>query len=168
MFPRDLPNLHKLIGQVNKSTFQGRLLAVDPGETTGVAVFDHNQEKTSLIYAAQIDTWPLNNAVPNLGRLLDYSPKHIVCEAYHVYSWKLDQHKFSEVPTIQIIGCLRTLAIQRGTGVSFQTAQVGKGFSTDKKLEFWDLYLTGLVHARDSIRHGCHYLLFNERDTVKN
>lgn len=167
LFPRELPELHKLIKQVNKSTFEGRLLAVDPGETTGVSIFQHDQNRTSLLYAAQIDSWPLQKGVPNLDQLFNWFPKHIVCEAYHVYSWKLEQHKFSEVPTIQIIGCLKTLAIQHYTPVSFQTAQVGKGFSTDRKLEVWDLYLQGLIHARDSIRHGCHYLLFNERDTVK-
>lgn len=91
-----------------------------------------------------------------------YRPNFVVYEAYHVYKWKLEEHTFSRVPTIQIIGCLRTHCILRDIPNDEQTAQIGKGFATDAKLKLWDLYLPGLVHARDAIRHGAHWLLFHK------
>lgn len=140
---------------------KGTLLSFDPGETTGWAVFTHDDNETWLIEAGQIKTWPLEEGVKNITTLLDiYTPKHIVFESYHIYSWKADEHKYSEVATIQVIGAIRTLAILRQITNSFQSAQLGKGFCTDQKLESWGLWLEGLRHARDAIRHGAYYLLF--------
>lgn len=163
---RDLPELHKLIKQLNKCKFTGYLLAVDPGHTTGVSVFYHDDEKTQLVYADQPKTWPFESAPAEFTRILDAYPNIGFCvyEAYNIYDWKLEQHSFSEVPTIQVIGCLKTLLCQRKIPFAWHSAQIGKGFCSDRKLEVWNLWLPALVHARDSIRHGCHYLLFGGRD----
>lgn len=167
--PLDLVNFQTLRSQIKKSTYSGILLSVDPGETTGVSVFKASPQTSKLLYTAQIETWPLDLAVPEFGKLFnEYSPSLVVYEAYHIYSWRLDEHRFSEVPTIQIIGCLKTLAIQHQAPTYCQTAQVGKGFVTDDKLKQWSLYFPGLQHSRDSLRHGCHYLLFDKVKTSPN
>ena len=154
------PPLHNLIRQIKKHNFQGRLLAIDPGETTGYAIFERTETSTLLTEAGQIPSWPLELGIPWLRKTLSAQPKHVVYEAYHVYKWRLAEHTFSEVPTIQIIGCLKTLCISAGIPYSRQTALMGKSFATDSKLEYWGFYLPGLVHARDAIRHGCQFLLF--------
>lgn len=161
-----LPKFHDLattIRRAQKTDFQGQVLAFDPGETTGWAAFKRTQESTQLIDAGQIKTWPLRAAVPNLLYLFqEYYPHIIVYESYHIYSWKANQHKNSEVATIQVVGCLQTLAIQKIIPYTAQTAQVGKQFCNDTKLEDWGLWIPGLRHARDAIRHGCYYILFGE------
>lgn len=168
----ELPALHDLICRVNRAQgvppFQGTLLALDPGETTGASVFEHSGSGSSggtrLIHAAQLNTWPLENCVDQLTNIIrEHSPRFLVFESYHIYSWRLDEHKFNEVPTIQIIGSLKTLAIQRSIPYHAQTAQVGKGFVSDEKLKRWNLWDAGSTHARDSMRHGCHYLLFGNK-----
>lgn len=167
------PKLAELIQKVNKHDFQGRLLCVDPGETIGICIFDRSPTgDVELVYVDQIKGWPIENAIKNFQRLVDEffvgAPhRHCICEAYNIYDWKLDQHSFSAVPTIQIIGCLQTVLYWKPIELSFQSAMIGKGFSTDQKLKFWDLYIEGKVHSRDAIRHGCHYLLFGNRDTQK-
>ena len=136
--------------------FHGTILALDPGETTGWALF----ENQNLVKSGQISTWPMKHAVSELSKLLLEDPTHVVYEQYRVYSWKSDDHKWSNVPTLHIIGCIETLSILRGNSYSDQSAQVAKNFCTDEKLQRWDFYKTGERHARDAIRHGCYYLLF--------
>ena len=147
--------------KLGKSTFKGRLLSLDPGETTGCAVFSA-QDKVSLLYADQLPGWPLEDGVPALTKVIQqYAPDFMVHESYHVYKWQLEQHTFSQIPTVQIIGAYKTLCIQYQIPYTEQTAAVGKGLCTNDKLEAWGFWKVGMKHARDAIRHGCHYLLFN-------
>ena len=157
----DLFKLHSLIDKIGRCTFTGRLVCVDPGETTGVSVFEHTKSSTSLVYADQLKTWPIEFGVAAFANVLSqYAPNFLVYESYHIYDWKLQQHSFADVPTLQLIGALRTLCIQRNVPYDSQSAQIGKGFATDDKLKTWGLHIPGQVHSRDSIRHGCQYLLF--------
>lgn len=41
-----------------------------------------------------------------------------------------------------------------------QMAVTAKNFCTDDKLKQWGFWQAGQKHARDSIRHGCYFLLF--------
>src|SRR6266404_7662680 len=121
--------LHNLRQMIKKNAdWNGVLLALDPGETTGWAILECASKHTKLIAQGQVNTWPIENAVNGIGKLLIYEPTKVVYEAYHVYSWRLNEHSFSDVPTIQIIGCLRTLAVLSGVGCDCQTAQTGKAF----------------------------------------
>jgi hypothetical protein len=164
-----LNKFHELattIRRAQKSDFQGRVLAFDPGETTGWAVFNRTPDTTELIDAGQATTWPLRVGVENFITLFQqFRPTIIVYESYHIYSWKANQHKNSEVATIQVVGCLQTLAIQRILPYTAQTAQVGKAFCNDQKLKDWGLWVPGLKHARDACRHACYYILFGEPNT---
>lgn len=164
-----LPKFHELstvIRRAQKTDFHGKVLAFDPGETTGWALFDRTTTTTRLLGAGQVKTWPLRSGVGTVQDLFtNFRPDIMVYESYHIYSWKANQHKNSEVATIQIVGCLQTLAIQYDLPYTAQTAQVGKQFCNDSKLEDWGLWLPGLKHARDAIRHGCYYILFGEPNT---
>lgn len=163
-----LVKFHELANVIRrgmKVDFNGRVLALDPGETTGWSVFDRSPQGTYLADAGQVKTWPLREGVPNLETLLLVRPNIVVFESYHIYSWKANQHKNSEVATIQVVGMLQTLCIQRQIDYTAQTASIGKNFCTDKKLEDWGLWIPGLKHARDSIRHGCYYIMFGEPNT---
>jgi len=153
--------LHKLRMQIKKSDFMGHVLAVDPGETTGWALLECRPDATNLVNQGQIVSWPLEVGVPRLETLIkELSPNFVVYEAYHVYAWRLNEHKFSEVPTIQIIGALKTLSVQRGVPYGCQTAQTGKAFFTDDRLKSMDLYVEGERHARDALRHACQFVTF--------
>jgi hypothetical protein len=161
MYPA--PELHDLINKLGRHNFLGRLAIYDPGETTGFAVYERTPNTTKLLTYEQLATWPIETGYKELQRSLGWLPTRVVYEAYHVYKWRLEEHTFSEIPTIQIIGSLKTLLLQTGVPYSNQTAQIGKGFCTDDKLKKWNLYMPGKVHARDAIRHGAHFLLFGQR-----
>ena len=168
----ELTRLHELIQKIRTKTsnanastppFEGTVLALDPGETTGLTQIIHYHDRTILRHLEQIPGWPLDDFIQaaKAGQYFQ-GISHCVYEAYHVYSWRLDEHRFSEIPTIQIIGCIKTLCIQQGIPYSTQTAQVGKGFFTDERLKQFDLYFPGKPHARDSLRHAAQFLTFGQ------
>lgn len=143
--------------------FSGTLLSLDPGETTGWASFSATAEVCALEDQGQIKTWPQHDMVTEMTKLLDrVQPTMVVHEIYAVYEWKTDDHAWSQVPTLHVIGCIETLCIQRGIPFHSQTAQIAKNFCTDDKLKAWNYYIKGARHARDAIRHGTYYLLFGQ------
>lgn len=151
----------RIKSQKPENRFIGKILALDPGETTGYCVMNAEAEKVSIIEADQVKTWPLETGVGALDHLLTiHQPDMIVFESYQVYEWKSQDHTWSQIPTVQVIGCVKTLCIQRALNYHTQTAQVAKQFCTDQKLEEWKMWLAGKRHARDAIRHACYYLLF--------
>lgn len=141
---------------------EGVLLALDPGETTGYAVFKEGQLKDQ----GQIKTWPMVECVQNIAHLIDvHKPTRVVYESYQVYEWKTEDHSWSQIPTVQVIGCLQTLLILNDIPYWTQTAQIAKQFVTDQRLEDWGMWFRGIRHARDAIRHGTYFLLFGPSKT---
>ena len=131
---------------------------MDPGETTGWALFRHGQlqawgqwptpgpaDLADSIYALTAEAGPLSR---------------LVYEEYRVRGNKFNEHVGSEVVTIQHIGAIKVVADELGVPLTKQTAGMAKGFATDAKLRNWGLYQRGLKHANDAIRHGVYYLLF--------
>jgi len=162
----DFNTLRLAVNKQKTFTFDGILLALDPGETTGVACFTCDPTSATLVHASQVKTWPLEVGVANMSKLLDdLNPSSLVFESYQVYEWKSKDHIWSQIPTVQVIGMIKTLCIQRNISFNTQTAQVAKGFCTDKKLEEWAYWQTGLRHARDAIRHACYFILFGPSKT---
>ncbi len=141
----------------------GRLLALDPGETTGFAIF----EDGILEQYGQIETFTVVDSVKVLqDRIIEAT--HVVVENYQVYAWKLKEHKFSTLHTPRLIGCIETLCILAGVGPpTKQTAQNAKKFTTDEKLKHWGMYVKGKPHARDAIRHGVFYTVFSGTKLVE-
>lgn len=142
-----------------------RLIALDPGETTGFALFENG----TLIKTMQLATKSIPESVEILEPLFDrIKPTHIVYEDYKVYEWKSDSHSWSSLHTPQLIGCIETLCTLQKIPFSKRMAQHAKGFCTDKKLREWNYYEKGLRHGRDAIRHGCFYLLFANKSGKKS
>lgn len=136
-----------------------RLLALDPGHTTGWSVFEKG-ELTAWGQAATMDRgWGEINQLFH-----DIQPTALIYENYRIYEHKLARHANSEVYTIRLIGVIEFLCdVTFGIPRYNQMAQQAKGFVTDEKLKKWGMYKPGQKHARDSIRHGCYFLLFHKQ-----
>lgn len=138
---------------------QVRVLALDPGQTTGVAVIENGQ----LIDWLQLNTKDIPTGIAALSELYSkVQPQYIISEAYKIYGWKKDSHAWSDLHTPQLIGVIKTLAQQRNIPHEERLAQEAKVFCTDTKLEEWGMYKPGMKHARDAIRHGCFSYLFSK------
>lgn len=141
-----------------KNPYAGRLITFDPGETTGFSVWDNNK----LVEASQLNTYDVKNSVSWLSewvrmKTVGHNCK-VVIEEYRIYSFKTEQHAWSDVHTIRLIGCLETLLTLGGIPYSMCGAGLAKTFATDQKLEDWGFYQRGQKHARDAIRHGVYHL----------
>ncbi len=134
------------------------VLALDPGNTTGWAMFKDSELKDS----GHLETSDIPIATQLIGEHLGmWTPDVVVLEEYRVYAWKAKQHAWSTLPTARIIGSIETMCAMNKIPVYMQSAQQAKGFCTDEKLKAWDYYDRGR-HARDAIRHGCFWLIFNK------
>lgn len=143
-----------------KNPHEGRLITFDPGETTGVSIWDNSK----LAWCGQL---PTHHVVTSVGLLDEWFDRHaltrehnikVVIEEYRVYSWKTDDHAQSTLHTSRLIGCLETLLTLRGIGYQMCGAGLAKKFATDEKLKAWGFWQKGERHARDAIRHGVYYL----------
>ena len=153
------------LSKTNPERIMPVVIALDPGETTGYAVFVEG----TLERCGELDTETLKVGYPALMDLFAsvrtrtvHTPQ-IVYEEYRIYSWKTEQHTWAGLHTPQLIGGIEALAYVKHWPTYGQTAQVAKGFCTDDKLKMWGMYQKGQRHARDAIRHGAYYLLFNNR-----
>lgn len=135
-----------------------RLLVLDPGETTGWALFEDGKLSAAGQAATKREGWRCIHSL-----LMDIKPDMLVYENYRVYEHKLERHSNSEVYTVRLIGVIEYLCdIVCGIPHYNQMAHEAKGFVSDDKLQKWGYYKPGLKHARDAIRHGCYFLLFNK------
>jgi hypothetical protein len=135
------------------------ILAIDPGGTSGIALFD----KTHLSHTEQLNTSHIAWGIQRFHALIhEVHPRTIVIEDYRIYSWRTKQHQWSSLHTPRLIGVIECLCYQYQVPLIKQSAQQGKGFVTDDRLKEWNLYLPGQPHARDAVRHGCQYLLFGD------
>lgn len=141
-----------------QDSIPARTLCLDPGHTTGVAVFD----KAKLTEALQVSTIEDKQILwyNTFDLIKRTQPTLVVCEDYKVYHKKLEAHSFSPVLTLRLIGGIEFVCHQLNIPIKYQMAATAKGFCTDEKLKRWGFWQTGLRHSRDAIRHGCYSLLF--------
>jgi len=151
------------------------ILTLDPGETTGYSVWKPNSKFTwseaPLYEANQVKTKTIRQAIARetskeqslYSLFAGFAPDLVVFEDYRVYGWKTEEHAWSSVHTIQLIGYIKSECITRGIPFVIQSAQVAKQFCTDEKLDTWGYYKPGLRHGRDAIRHGAYYILFGSQ-----
>jgi len=135
-----------------------RLLAIDPGETAGWAVFDNGT------FGKSGEAGPEHTMVEMYEVIMDFDPDVLVVEAYRIYGWKAKQHAWSELFTPRLIGSIELTAELNDIPMHMQMAQSAKGFCSDQKLRDWGFYTTGKPHIRDAVRHGCYWLLFYNPD----
>lgn len=158
-----LESIHKQHG-ITSNAVNEPCLALDPGETTGVAEFDGDTK----INVFQKDTREIGPSYEWLyDRLHAYDPRWeppcysmLRVEDYRVYEWKAQDHSWSPVHTIQWIGAIRVAAHLSCTPLSFCMAQHAKKWWTDGKLNHFGINPKGLKHGRDALRHLLYYLCF--------
>jgi len=134
-----------------------RLLAIDPGETTGLAVF----EGTKLVEAFQAPTKDVGQASLLIRRnVRKFHITDLVVEDYRIYHWKIKSHTWASLHTPRLIGAIEGLCAEYKMTAHKQMAHIAKTFVNDAKLKAWKFWLPGKPHARDAIRHGCYFILF--------
>lgn len=121
-----------------------KLLAFDPGQTTGWARF----EDTILTGAGT-----LSGLGAVWGLLTDFKPDKIVMEGFRLYPGRAAAKIYSSFPEIEVIGVIRLFAELHGIVLIEELASEAKQRYPDDRLKSMDLYIPN-KHARDAVRHG--------------
>lgn len=137
------------------------LIAFDPGETTGFAIFTEEAEfiKVGEIRKSNIEFYKL---------LKSYSELVVIIERFRLFPWKFRSLSWSVLYPIKIIGTIEGYCELLKIPFVEQDTVIKK-FFTDEKLRKLKLYRKRQfsVHERDAIRHALYYLHFKLKKEIK-
>ena len=151
---KDRPPVHRL--PIN-------ILALDPGETSGVAQMIREGDDSLTISQFQKNTSIIEWGVDAFDSLISfYTPSFVIIEDYRIYSWRTKEHTWASLHTPRLIGVVECLCRLKRIPLIKQSAQVGKAFVTDARLKEWNLYKVANPHSNDATRHLLQFLLFGE------
>lgn len=123
-----------------------RVLAVDPGKTTGWCLWDKDTGDLKFGEEQQFEFCSRAEAL-----IADKSLDAVVCEAFII---TVATAKKTQAPwSLEIIGLLRYLCEKYEVPFILQTPSDAKRFSTNEKLKSIGWYVRGQGHATDSHRH---------------
>ena len=140
-----------------------RILAIDPGGTTGWALADEDHlDLVTSGQAAQFEFCQMaeEHAAGSFRAPVDV----IVCESYTVTPATIKLTR--EYAALEIIGTLRYLAQRDKRKFKLQTPAAAKRFMTDARLRNLGWWQPGKDHARDALRHLGLYLA-EERNNLE-
>ncbi len=126
-----------------------RIMAFDPGGTTGVAVLVKND----------IRTWQIKDLLPVWGLLQQVSPHTVVCESFHY-----QRRDKVDLTPVEVIGVIRLWCDTYAVPLIEQTPATGKKFWSNDKLKKTGLWSTTDKHAMDALRHLLYYITFEVKD----
>lgn len=127
------------------------VVGVDPGGTTGLALWSPDQGLTLReIKGADEAVWWLADCARTLHPTTFVVEKYIITPATAKLSQQHDP--------LEIIGALKYLARKYDHKLVFQSPSEAKAFSTNDKLKRIEWYKPGQDHARDASRHVLLYL----------
>jgi len=146
-----------------------RILVIDPGETTGYAVFLLNRPEDGALPANELlllETWEGQGAsisefvIPFLKVLRRVKPALVLIEDYRVYQSKANLHIGMSLRTPELIGAIIAicnLTVPKMRTVRIAAAKKGRWPEARMKVKFPQAKdVTG--HARDAVKLGLAFL----------
>lgn len=137
-----------------------RILALDPGGTTGWAIYQHGMDwdRGQLTGQHHDDLWQLIDT---------YYPDTLVYERFLYQRREVTKGVSLVLDSLEYIGVAK-LWIQRnpkGRRLVEQTPHQGKHLWTDDKVKALGLWLPGLPHAMDATRHLLYFLAITQGES---
>lgn len=145
-----------------------RLLAIDPGETTGYSIWEIPDDMYGRPFHPYADMsqylvtdgeLSYHHGVEELIKSVDI----VVFEKFLLYAHKAKTQIGSEFITSQIIGIIKYICNTHNRAWFSDTAQHVKGYFTDNKLQVAGILKTKSRHSKDSIRHALYHINFNAK-----
>lgn len=132
-----------------------KILAIDPGETTGVAVCEIGDTMGTfrVIDHKSISLWR------GIDFLLDvHHPDVIVAELFRLYPQCAKAQSFSSMVASRVIGAVEYIAEKRGITLVEQSAAVGTKIHLPKHI-FSEIGKGKTPHEVDATKHAYAYCL---------
>lgn len=129
-----------------------RIVALDPGKTTGAALATLRNDDYEIETVCQVEPDFIWRTLTN------YKPEVIVMERFIGYpKIKMD---FSPV---EVIGIVKEWCRQNDVTLVEQTPAQAKHYFTDARLKERNVYVKGMPHGCDAIRHLLYWLDFGRK-----
>lgn len=135
------------------------IAAVDPGETTGVAILHRGHRERDLWLFAEIpyDPLALHNALMYVNR--------IIIEPFTVRSNDTPKANYCAV---EVVGAVKLTARLQGIPEPMYSQPSNIQGNGTRINERWQkesmLWMPNMIHANDAARHLIHWLIFRERE----
>jgi hypothetical protein len=146
-----------VIDAVNKH----RIVALDPGGTTGIAqAIIEDYVVTKILGGEQ------RYMASGLYAMLEaFDPDYIVCETFE---FRNASRAGLDLTSAKLIGVCELYAEHHGVHLKMQepSVQGPRAFWTDAKLKAAGLYLPGKQHSRSAMKHLMYFLTFKKGSTL--
>jgi len=130
-----------------------RFLSLDPGGTTGYAIFEYvDNVEVSVLETGQVPDG-LQGFIKWYSEFTFGSFDFVVCESFTLRTGV----KFPDLSPVYIIGALEAYENALGKKVIYQPP-TSKPLCDDDVLKKLEIYIPGQGHANDALRHGIIYL----------
>lgn len=129
------------------------ILAIDPGETTGVAVCTVGEyiSTFNIISHNVISKWR------GVETLVDnYSPDIIVAESYRLYPHLATAQAFSTMVAARVLGAIEEIAERRGIRLVEQAASIGTKLRLPDDI-FQKVGRYWTPHEKEAVKHAVAY-----------
>ena len=120
-----------------------RILAFDPGETTGWCYLDTDRSET--LSQGEFPTY-----TGLCGVLAKTAPDLVIIERFLLYPWSAKRLKWNKLVAVQVIGVIKFLCEEQLIPYILRNASVAKSVQLRQPLES--------KHATDAFRHILAYL----------
>lgn len=127
-----------------------KVVALDPGTTTGIAVFDDYNEGETEWERTQLG--PQAHHLQLFDHLCYHDPDIVVCE-----SFIFQPRRKVILDSVEYIGVAKLWCEDEKKPLKLQTPAQGKAFWTDDKIRSLGLWQASRPHAMDATRHLLFY-----------
>ena len=120
------------------------IIGIDPGPTTGIAIWDGYW------------TFMQIKGIDLIGFLQEHASdiEVVICENFIKRN-----NPGADLSPLEYIGFVKSFCISYDKKLVLQTPAKGKAFWTNEKLKACGIYTTGLKHSMDATRHVLTYML---------
>jgi hypothetical protein len=130
-----------------------KFLSLDPGGTTGYAIFEYEEDSVAVVLEAGHVPGGLKGFIKWYGNQVNTRWDKVVCESFTLRTGV----KFPDLSPVYIIGALEAFEEAWDSEVVYQPP-TSKPLCNDDVLKKLGIYLPGKGHANDALRHGIIYL----------
>lgn len=139
-----------------------KIIAFDPGGTTGVAIATIRDDQVPPKFSVnQLSQKEHHHQIEILldAELRGITRKFVIYEAFE---YRQNSRAGLVLDSREYIGIIKNWTQNNGVPVVSQSAAQGKGFVPDNVLKQLNLYTSAYRHANDAMRHLIYFIVNNE------
>lgn len=140
-----------------------RIIAIDPGETTGVAIHDTKTRRWETYQLQTKTDHDYSKFYYFLSDTYNGDFDVVVCERFNFRLNERSRTKIVYTPA-ELVGIVKLWSTLHHVKLEMQMAAEGKAFWNDFKLRRIQQYQANHPHAMDAMRHLLQYITFTEKD----